>query len=437
MPKLQQPDYYAVDSAESAAAKVVAKTSESANPLLRLETIVDEDAFIKYLTEHDCKHIRTSEGRNAVHFAAMHNFSRAIEWMAAKGYALNGQDNRGCTPLHLAAGLLRKEAVRMLLDKGANYLIRDSTGASDLAVDMAVSMADESRTEEAFKAAREISEMFPMVKSGAVSITFTKDDKGFAIIRKIELDRPTYLIKEDLAKRFEGGIIRVERSRTGYEVKDSHCIRHIHSIHSIAEAIKKEFMNKPYQAVIRLLCNELKRKTVPPISTIACADLLYKAYYQRCYDLDNLFIGDALENEAYGSLISQLVKLKLIISSLKFPISLPVVEAHRGVFAKNPHYREFYDASGRIRISNAAALEALYEIANHDDPEFATVPVPEFAKAFVPKSVDLSVAAVFHSGIKRSHAKAFADAKSSVPDKDLPEHLRPLKPLPDFEHVLR
>ena len=59
-----------------------------------------------------------------MHLAAEQNLVQVVEEFLVNGAEINDKNNRGHTPLHLAAINGHARMVRLLLDKGKHYLFR-------------------------------------------------------------------------------------------------------------------------------------------------------------------------------------------------------------------------------------------------------------------------------------------------------------------------
>lgn len=64
-----------------------------------------------------------------LHVAAANGYTEVLQFMfAQEGLDLNIQDNEGWTPLHAAVCWGQKEAMRMLVEKGANMDAKNLRG---------------------------------------------------------------------------------------------------------------------------------------------------------------------------------------------------------------------------------------------------------------------------------------------------------------------
>src|SRR6266481_23928 len=68
----------------------------------------------------------------ALHFLAVENFAKGVEFLCNHGAEVNCVDFSRATPLLHAAGLGYEEIVRILLTHGANPNVQDNTGETPL-----------------------------------------------------------------------------------------------------------------------------------------------------------------------------------------------------------------------------------------------------------------------------------------------------------------
>ena len=64
-------------------------------------------------------------GMTPCHYAAMREHTHVIAFLMECGVGLDATDAQGRTPLHVACGALGREAVRALLEAGAQPLLKD------------------------------------------------------------------------------------------------------------------------------------------------------------------------------------------------------------------------------------------------------------------------------------------------------------------------
>ncbi len=78
---------------------------------------------------------RNNEGRTPLHYAVWHdNKTELVSLLIEKGADLNARHEVGMTPLHEAVWFNSPNAVRLLLQKGANPFIKDNHGRTPLAL---------------------------------------------------------------------------------------------------------------------------------------------------------------------------------------------------------------------------------------------------------------------------------------------------------------
>jgi ankyrin repeat protein len=71
-------------------------------------------------------------GEKPLHIAAVRGYLQAASMLIAKGADVNGGDGRGLTPLHAAAWAGNNEVVALLIDKGADINAGDEDGVTPL-----------------------------------------------------------------------------------------------------------------------------------------------------------------------------------------------------------------------------------------------------------------------------------------------------------------
>jgi ankyrin repeat protein len=75
---------------------------------------------------------RNRLGETALHFLAVENYPKGVEFLCSQGAEANSVDFSGATPLLHAASLGYEGIVRILLTHGANPNVRDNTGETPL-----------------------------------------------------------------------------------------------------------------------------------------------------------------------------------------------------------------------------------------------------------------------------------------------------------------
>ena len=108
-----------------------------ANPQLALREAVRSGnvRMIELLVRYGARlELRAYTGRNALHHTALAGKPAVIRWLVEKGLPLNGADEVGCTPLHLAVLKESRRAVQALLSLHADVNVRDKQGETALDV---------------------------------------------------------------------------------------------------------------------------------------------------------------------------------------------------------------------------------------------------------------------------------------------------------------
>ncbi len=85
--------------------------------------------LLKYLSN-----VRLDEEKKRLHTAAEHNSASEIEYLIEDGADINSQDERGCTPLHVAISCKSVRVFQMLLkaSQNLNFTIKDQSGCTPL-----------------------------------------------------------------------------------------------------------------------------------------------------------------------------------------------------------------------------------------------------------------------------------------------------------------
>ena len=72
--------------------------------------------------------MKNNKGRTPLHLAAMWGYIRVIQYLLDRGADINARDNKGYTPLHYAAEGCETRAVKLLLRRGADPTARNAEG---------------------------------------------------------------------------------------------------------------------------------------------------------------------------------------------------------------------------------------------------------------------------------------------------------------------
>lgn len=101
-----------------------------------LEIARAEEIVVALLTTPTDVNSVDSQGRTAVHFAALANSQRIVSLLLKAGSSVTSIDNRGLTPLHIAIVTNRVEVVRLLLS-AANGVVLEEQGKRLKAMEVA------------------------------------------------------------------------------------------------------------------------------------------------------------------------------------------------------------------------------------------------------------------------------------------------------------
>ena len=72
--------------------------------------------------------MRTNNGRTPLMYAARNDKKEALELLLGRGAAINAQDNGGWTALHWACLFRKTDSAKVLLLRGADLSIKDNEG---------------------------------------------------------------------------------------------------------------------------------------------------------------------------------------------------------------------------------------------------------------------------------------------------------------------
>lgn len=341
--------------------------------LIGVASCKQEDAFIKAVTEHKDELTEKDEFDNTVfHFAARKGFVRALKFLSLHvGALINAINFARETPLHLAALHLKVSVIEYLLSQKVDVLTRSNHEAPpNLKQQSALRYLDHMarRHPEPASIIFPLTFKFMVTEHAGLKVFLASDEKDNYKINRVEIDKTKYAKgfvrywEPEYKAYFDGNKIK-----SGYE------IRHKRSVASILALQTQKWRNVPVSTL-----PEKDR-----MDFLSVCDYIKQEIRGILDSKENLFIGSAVENQAFGWLASVLALRKRdIIRCVKgASLCVQIPEKYRAVFSTHKSYEaltsEQYNRGLNTFNFSRLNMGRFYKLAHNDNPEFAdTAPPP-------------------------------------------------------------